>query len=167
MADNMTSVEELTGRALVITRTLDAPPDRVYQAWTDPDMAKQWYGPQTFTVPEIQMDPRPGGSYLFCMRSPDGQDYWSTGTYREIVPGKKIVSTDSFADEQGNVVPASYYGMVGDYPLEMLTTVTFEEVNGKTRMTLRHEGIPEGEDRELARQGWEESFDKLNEFLKT
>jgi uncharacterized protein YndB with AHSA1/START domain len=109
-----------------------------------------------------------GGKYLNCMRGPAGtdfdKDFWSTGVYREIVPLERIVCTDSFADEHGNVVPATHYGM-SDMPLEMLITVTFEEHEGKTKLTLHHVGIPAGADREGAHQGWSESFDKLAEYL--
>ena len=73
---------------------------------------------------------RVGGKYLHFMRSPEGQGYWSTGVYRDIVPMKRIVCTDSFADSEGNVVTASYCGMRDDWPLEMLVTVTFEEEAG-------------------------------------
>ena len=100
------------------------------------------------------------------MRSPDGKDYWSTGVYREIVPLQRIVATDSFADEKGNVVPATHYGMSPDLPLEFVITVTFEEYQGKTRLTLTHKGFPSGRDSEMASQGWNESFDKLAETLK-
>jgi uncharacterized protein YndB with AHSA1/START domain len=75
--------------------------------------------------------------------------------------------TDCFADENGNVVPATHYGMGSDFPLEMLVTVTFEDLGGKTRMTLRHEGLPAGEMLEGAGTGWNESFDKLAESLKS
>jgi len=74
--------------------------------------------------------------------------------------------TDSFADENGNIVPASYYGMSKDFPLEMLITVTFEEHDGKTKLTLRHIGIPSGSDSEGAQQGWNESFEKLAKYLE-
>ena len=100
------------------------------------------------------------------MRSPEGKDYWSTGVYREIVPLQRIVCTDSFADEQGNVVPATYYGMSPDFPLEMLVTVTFEDQAGKTRMTLKHTGLPTGDMREETGAGWNQSFDKLAASLK-
>ena len=63
------------------------------------------------------------------------------------------------------LVPASYYGMNGDWPLELLVTVTFEEYEGKTKLTLQHIGIPAGENRDLAEAGWNESFDKLAEDL--
>jgi len=75
--------------------------------------------------------------------------------------------TDSFADEEGNTVPASHYGMSGDWPLEMLITVTFEEQEGETKLTLKHSGI-EGigaANRDNMRQGWNQSLDKLAEHL--
>jgi uncharacterized protein YndB with AHSA1/START domain len=105
------------------------------------------------------------------MHGPKGtefdKDLWSTGVYREIVPLERIICTDSFADENGNVVPATYYGMNENIPLELLVTVTFQEHNGKTKMTLRHTGIPAGPDSEGANQGWNESFDKMAELLAT
>lgn len=100
------------------------------------------------------------------MRSPEGKDYWGTGVYREIVQLERIVYTDSFADEKGNVVPATQYGMSAGTPLEMLVTVTFEEHEGKTKLTLRHVGIPAGADRDGANVGWSQSLDKLAEALK-
>lgn len=108
-----------------------------------------------------------GGVYLACMRSPEGKDYWSTGSYKEILAPERIVYTDSFADADGNVVPASHYGMSGEWPLELLVTVTFEEQGGKTKLTLRHAGMPAGENAEMAGAGWAESFDKLAETLRT
>ena len=85
--------------------------------------------------------------------------------YREIKKPERIVCTDSFADEKGNVVPATYYGMSPDFPTEMLMTVTFEVRPGMTRLTLRHAGIPLGEMRDLTRAGWNESLDKLEGVL--
>ena len=157
---------EKTKGALVITRTFDAPRERVWKAWTLPEQVKGWWGPKTFTAPFCEIDLRVGGKLLSCMRSSEGKDYWSTGVYREIVPLERIVCTDSFADEEGNVVPATHYGMGSDYPLEMLVTVTFEELRGKTRFTLKHVGFPSGTDSKMARQGWSESFDKLAKALE-
>ena len=151
---------------VVITRIFDAPQERVWKAWTDPEQVRRWWGPRGFTTPVFQTDFRVGGALLYCMRSPEGKDYWGTGVYREIVPAKRIVYTDTFADEKGNVVPATYYGMSSEIPLEMLVTVTFENQDGKTKMTLKHDGLPAGKDREGAQVGWSESFDKLAESLK-
>lgn len=146
---------------LVLARVFEAPRERVWKAWTQPEQFKRWWGPKGFTAPFCEIDLRVGGTFLYCMRSPDGKDYWSTGVYREIVPVEKLVATDSFADAKGNVVPATHYGMAEDFPMEMLVTVTFEDLGGKTRLTLRHAGMPAGPAREGADQGWSESFDKL------
>jgi uncharacterized protein YndB with AHSA1/START domain len=151
---------------LVITRIFDAPRELVWQAWTEPERMKQWWGPKNFTAPFCKMDLRVGGKYLFCMRSPEGKDYWSTGVYQEIAKPSRLVFTDSFADDKGNVVPASEYEMEGDWPLELQMTVTFEENQGKTKMTLRHVGIPPGKMSDMTQSGWNESFDKLAEALE-
>ncbi len=155
-----------TGNELVIVRVFDAPRERVWKAWADPEQVTKWWGPKEFTAPFCKIDLRVGGKFLYCMRSPDGKDYWGTGVYREIVPMERIVCTDSFADEKGNVVPATHYGMSSDFPLEMLVTVTFEDIGGKTRLTLKHVGNPAGAERDGAEQGWSQSFDKLAEALK-
>lgn len=151
---------------LTITRVFDAPRELVWKAWTEPERVKRWWGPKGFTSPVIKIDLRVGGEYLSCMRSPEGQDFWSKGIFREIVAPERLVMTDSFADKEGNTVPASYYGMSGDWPLEMLVTVMFEEQEGKTKLTLKHSGI-EGisdTDRDNMKQGWSQSFDKLAEY---
>jgi len=153
-------------RELVINRVFNAPREQVWKAWTEPEQMKRWWGPKGFTSPVSKIDLRVGGKYLGSMRSPEGKDFWSTGVYREIVPMERIVCTDSFADEKGNVVPATHYGMGEDFPLEMLITVTFEDIGHKTSLTLRHEGLPADKMRELTEAGWKESFDKLAEILK-
>ena len=153
-------------KPLVIRRFFDAPRGLVWKAWAAPERMMLWWGPKGFTSPECKIDFRVGGVYLCCMRSPEDEDYWSTGVYREIVEPELIVCSDSFSDEKGNVVPAAHYGMSSDFPLEMLVTVTFEEHADKTKFTLHHFGIPSGADQDGARQGWSESFDKLAEVLK-
>jgi uncharacterized protein YndB with AHSA1/START domain len=150
---------------LVITRTFDAPKERVWKAWTDPELVRRWWGPKDFTAPVARIDLRVGGSYLFCMQAPDGKDFWSTGVYREVLPPRRLVCTDSFSDERGNVVPATHYGMGADFPRELLMTVIFEDRNGMTEMTLKHAGMPAAT-REDARQSWEGSFGKLAASLK-
>ena len=153
-------------RELVITRIFDAPRELVWKAWMEPDRFMRWWGPKNFTAPVCKIDLRVGGSYLYCMRSPEGQEYWSTGVYREIVPMERLVMTDSFADEKGNVVPASHYGMPGDWPSELVVTVTFEDHDGKTKMTLKHVGLPPGTMSDLTNVGLNESLDKLADSLK-
>ena len=152
---------------LIITRLFDSPRDLVWKAWTEPRRVMRWWGPKGFTSPVSRIDLRVGGEYLSCMRSPEGKDFWSKGVFREIAPPERLVMTDSFADENGNTVPATHYGMSKDFPLELLITVVFEEQDGKTKLTLRHAGMPPGAGSEGARQGWNESFDKLAGYLET
>ncbi|MGH2621169.1 MAG: SRPBCC family protein [Anaerolineales bacterium] len=155
-----------TSREITITRIFDAPRELVWKAWTEPERFMRWWGPKGYTSPACKIDLRVGGVYLACMRSPEGQDFWSTGTYREIVEPERIVYTDSFADSEGNIVPATHYGMGADFPLEMMVTVTFEPLGGKTKLTLRHAGLPAGEMSDQTSAGWNESFDKLAEALR-
>jgi uncharacterized protein YndB with AHSA1/START domain len=155
----------INGGSIKITRIYDAPRERVWQHWTVPDHSMCWSGPKDYTGCYAKFDLRPGGKYLSCMRGPDGKEYWSTGTYKEIIEPNRIVMTDSFADEHGNVVPASYYGIDTDLPMELEVEVTLEDIGGKTRMTLEHCGFPEGTILEQTKAGWNESFDKLAECL--
>ncbi|MDE1855645.1 MAG: SRPBCC domain-containing protein [Candidatus Micrarchaeota archaeon] len=159
-------------KELHIERTFDAPVVRIWRALTEPREVMKWWGPRGFSAPIVKMDFRVGGKYLYCMRASEEiakamgrQDFWSTGTYKEIVPMKKIVVVDSFSDEKGNVVSSAYYGMAG-MPMETISTITLEEKGGKTQLTLRYPGVPEGQMLEQAAQGWNESFDKLAESLK-
>jgi len=124
----------------------------------------RWWGPKGFTSPACEIDLRVGGKYLWCMSSPGGYDFRNTGVYREIVPFERIVCTQSLADEKGNVVAPSHYGMSGDLPLETIVTVTFEEIDGKTRLILRQEGA--GDMLEGAEMGWNQAFDKLAASLQ-
>ena len=143
--------------ALVITRIFEAPRELVWKAWTEPEHFMRWWGPKGFTTPFCRIDLRVGGEYLNCMRSSEGQDFWSKGVFREIVPPERLVMTASRADKEGNIVP----GMSGDWPLETQITVTLEEHDGKTKLTLKHAGMPAGKNRDMAGAGWNESFDKL------
>ncbi|MBI2598395.1 MAG: SRPBCC domain-containing protein [Candidatus Diapherotrites archaeon] len=150
-----------------IEKVFEAPRAKVWEAWTNPELIKKWWGPEGFSAPVIKMDFRVGGKYLYCMRGPmpDGKemDIYSTGTYKEIIPLKKIVATDSFADEKGNVVLSDHYGMPG-MPKEMQVIVTFEDLGKKTKMTLRHIGMPDFMSKD-ANAGWSTSFDKLERAL--
>ena len=149
---------------IVINRVFNLPVSVVWLAWTDADYFKKWWGPRGFTCPSSQMEARVGGKYLNCMRGPDGKEYWSTGVVKELIPERKLVITDSFSDEKGNIKPASEYGMSGDWPKELLITVYLEEADGATKMKLKHQGIP-AEMREDCIKSWNESFEKLEENI--
>jgi uncharacterized protein YndB with AHSA1/START domain len=169
MSETKTNIYDTQGVSaydLVIERVFDAPRELVWKFWTDPEKIMLWWGPAYFTSPVCKIELRVGGRYLFCMRSPQGQDFYSTGVFREIVATERLVFADSFADAEGNVVSPTSYGMGADFPMETLVTVTFEDApNGKTKLTMRNAGVPAGEMREMTIAGWNQSFDKLAQSL--
>lgn len=160
----MTEVNELK-----VVRVFDAPVERVWAAWSKPELVKQWWGPKDFTAPTIRIDFREGGKYLYAMHGPVDSEYdvdmWNTGVYREIVPNVRIVYTNSFSDAEGNPMPASTYGM-DEFPDEILVTAEFEALEGnKTRLTLTHVGIPAGTQADNMAIGWNQSLDKFAVIL--
>lgn len=111
------------------------------------------------------MEVRVGGGYLLSMRSQEGHDFWSTATCVEVSRPEFLGSTDSSADESGNMVPASHHGVSAGFPLELRVTVAFEESGSATKPVLNHEGFPTSEDAELARTGWSENCDNPERVL--
>lgn len=135
---------------LTVMRTFNAPIEKVWKAWSDPKIFAKWYGPQSFTTPVCKIDFKVGGIHLWAMQSPDGNKYYSTGEYKEIIPMNKIVYTDTMCDENGNPQPG-----------ETLVTIIFEDLGDKTQMTLKQAGMPDDMAVGGATQGWNQSFDKL------
>lgn len=161
-------VETSTGNqtTVVVTRIFDLPLSIVWKAWTEAESLKKWWGPQNFTCPHAEIDFRIGGKYLACMKSAEGKEYWSAGEYNVIDLYKKIVVTDYFSDNKGSRVSPSEYDMPGEWPEELIVTVIFEKINeGKSKMTMKQEGIPQ-EMNEECMKGWEESFDKLKRNVR-
>jgi uncharacterized protein YndB with AHSA1/START domain len=153
-------------RDLVIERVFDAPRELVWQAWTEPEHFKQWWGPKDFTTPHCTIDLRVGGKNHICMRSPEGHNIWCLGVYVEIAPPERLVCKVYFSDEHGNVVSPTMYDCGEDWPEEVVATVVLEEVDGKTKMTMTQADIPMIALREGATQGWSESFDKLAALIE-
>lgn len=156
----------VTSPLVEVTRTFRAPVERVWKAWSDPEMAKQWWGPENFSCPEAKIDFRVGGKYLLAMKDPSGKLTWSTGEYQDIAPLKKIVATDAFSDKDGNMISANDAGMPGEWGDVSIATVEFESVSAEeTKMSLVHEGIP-AEMHDDCVKGWDSSFDKLERLVQ-
>ena len=104
MAEKISSsVTEPQKGEFVISREYGVPRDLMFKVWTDPEHMLHWWGPKDFKVIHSKMDLRPGGVYLYGIRSPDGQDMWGKFVYREIVTPERIVFVNSFSDENGGV----------------------------------------------------------------
>jgi len=162
--DAMTDkVLELSKREIKIERTLDAPRELVWQAWTDPDHLSQWWGPHGFTAPLCQWDARPGGAILVHMRGPQGSpfdfDMPMGGRFEEVhAPERLVFVTTAMPDEDGRP------------QLEVRLTVTFTEEHGSTRITVQAVVLRStpGTDSAIAgmEQGWTESLEKLADHLR-
>lgn len=113
-------------RELVITRLIDAPRAKLFKAWTDPELLKQWFAPAPVTTPVAEMDVRPGGASLIVMRLPDGTEMPNRGVYLEVVENERLVFTDAFTEAWK---PSQKPFMTG--------ILTFEDEGGKTRYTAR------------------------------
>jgi len=111
-------------RHIVIERIVDAPAALVFQCWTDPKHLASWWAPHGFTNPVCELDVRIGGAWRIVMRAPGGTEYPCHGIYQEIVPPERLVFTNIATDAAGNAV------------LDGLTSVTFLEMDGKTKMTV-------------------------------
>lgn len=146
---------------LVLEHVFDATPDRVFRAWTDPEVLKKWFAPKPFTTPFAEMDVRPGGSSTIVMRGPDGTDYPNRGVYLEVVPGHRLVSTDAYVTAW---VPSERPYMTMD--------LTFEDIGGgKTKATyrIRHWSAEDKRDHEERGfyEGWGIVADQLQELFRS
>jgi uncharacterized protein YndB with AHSA1/START domain len=159
------------GSDFVISRVYDAPRDLVWKCFTDAEHMKHWWGPKGFTVIVSKMDLRPGGTYLYGMKAPDGSPMWGRMVYREIVPPEKLVFINSFSDEKGGL---SRHPMAPTWPIEMLSVFTFEELpGGKTRFTVRWSPYNATEEEQKTfdaghdsmNQGWGGTMDQLGAYL--
>ena len=111
---------------LMLTRIIDAPPEKVYRAWTELELMKQWFAPLPFTTPLVETDVRPGGASLVVMQDPEGREYPNRGVYLEVVKNEKLVFTDAYTSAW----------QPSEKPF-MTAILTFENVGGKTRYTAR------------------------------
>jgi len=142
-------------RELVINRVLHAPSEKVYRAWTTPELITQWFTPPPWKTVRAEMDVRPGGASCITMQSPDGQDFPNQGVYLEVVPNKRLVFTDAFS---GGWEPAEKPFMTG--------ILTFEDAGeGKTNYTarVRHWSVADREAHEKMgfREGWNIATNQL------
>lgn len=140
---------------LYIDRVFDAPRELVFEAWTNRTHLDRWSCPRGFTMPVSEGEIRNDGWFRACMRSPEGEDHWVSGSYREVRPPEKIVFTHAWDDENGRRGG------------ETLVTVTFDAVSrDKTRMRFHQAFFTSRQSRDGHAEGWTESFDKLAWLLE-
>ena len=144
-------------REIELIHVYDAPRALVFEAWTDPRHLARWWGPKGFSNPVCEVDARVGGKLRIVMRAPDGNDYPMRGVFREVVRPERLVFTNIAVDEKDQPI------------IDGLTTVTFAEEGGKTKITVRTRGkavkpvaVQYLQGMEM---GWSQSLEKLADFI--
>jgi uncharacterized protein YndB with AHSA1/START domain len=155
-------------RDLVLTRVFDAPVEQVWKAWTNPEYVMRWWGPRGFTSPSCKIDFREGGKFVFCMRAPKemgGQDLYTAGVYKKIVPLQLIEFSQGLSDKDGNSIDPTSIGMPPDFPKEIPSALAFRRVGQRTELTATEYGWAVGQMRDMSESGLSECLDKLAEVL--
>ena len=148
--------ETSSDRELVLTRLIDVPREKLYRAWTEPELIVRWFTPAPWKTVRAEVDVRAGGSSLIVMADPDGNEYPNPGVYLEVVPNERIVVTDAYTSAwQPSAKPF------------MTAIITFEDEDGKTRYTARalHWTVADRESHEAMgfHEGWGKAADQLAE----
>lgn len=162
-----------TRQELVITRTLRAPRDKVWRAWSDAEQLAQWWGPKGCTIRVITFDFKPGGVFHYAMQFQPGHDMYGRFVYRDIAAPERIVFVSSFSDSDGGITRAPFPQIRDTWPLEIQNTMTLTEDGETTHLTLRGRPInASGAEHQTfigmfdsMQQGFGGTFDKLDEYL--
>jgi uncharacterized protein YndB with AHSA1/START domain len=143
---------------LTLTRIIDAPPEKLFRAWTEPDLITQWFTPPPYLTVSAEVDLRAGGSSLVVMQAPDGTQIPNRGVYLEVVKNERLVFTDAYTSAW---VPSAKPFMTG--------ILTFEAHEGKTKYTARvvHWTVEDREAHEKMgfHQGWGIATDQLEALV--
>ncbi|MEL7163935.1 MAG: SRPBCC domain-containing protein [Pseudomonadota bacterium] len=144
-----------------VERELDAPIDLVWKLWTDPELFKQWYGPNGMSVPIAEMDVQAGGTRKICMsmQTPErAMEMWFIGVFKEVTEPTRLIYTESMCDADGTIIKPQSMRMPDTFPDVTEIIVELSEAGGKTRMVMVHVGVEEGS---AGAGGWNQAFDKL------
>jgi uncharacterized protein YndB with AHSA1/START domain len=139
--------------SLEIKRFINAPRDRVYAAWTDPAQLRQWFGPEKVQTRNLIADARVGGKFRWDLTNSEGEKMTCLGEYRELQPGKKIVFTWQWDDDEDWANHTS------------VVTVELSDRDSGTELRLIHEQLPNEQSRDGHTGGWNSALDKLEKFF--
>lgn len=151
---------------VLIERIFDAPREMVFKAWTDLDQLLKWYAPTGCEISFSHLDVKEGGYFHSCILTPDGKECWCKGVYKEVKYPEKIVHTMAVASKEGDLISSVDAGMDPEWPDETTLTITFVDINGKTKLTL-HQTVSESlAKRTGAHPSWLIMFDRLDNLFK-
>ncbi|MFZ6010614.1 MAG: SRPBCC family protein [Bacteroidota bacterium] len=164
---NFTAMTQDTTFNMELTRVIDTPLEQVWNAWSDENLVKRWWGPTGFTAPVAKMDFREGGRSLVCMRSPDGVEIYNTWTYKTIEAHARIEYTLNFTDSKGNILEPSTIGLPPSIPVAVPHVVTFKKVGrDQTEIVVVEHGYQSADIVQMSKIGMEQCLDKMADALK-
>ena len=137
--------------ALTLKRRLNAPPAKIYRAWTDAAKISRWFGPEDAEILRAETDVRVGGRFRIVFRGPDGEEHDVGGVYREVVPNQKLVFTWAWRSTPER---------------ESLVTVALKRDGDATLLTLLHEQFFDEAARDRHGRGWSATLDKLESYVR-
>ena len=150
---------------LIITRTFAAPVAKLWQAWTDPALIRQWWGPDNFSCPSAEMDVRVGGTSIVCMRAPasfGGLDMYNTWHHTKIVPMQELEYIINLSDKDGNKIDPAVINMPPDFPQDMRHRISFKDLgNNQTELTVTEYAWPMTKMREMSEMGMKQCLAKM------
>jgi uncharacterized protein YndB with AHSA1/START domain len=146
---------------LALTRTIDAPRDKLWRCWVEPELLKQWFCPKPWNVSQARLEPRPGGEFFTLMSGPNGEEFGEPGVFLEVVEKERLVFTDAFRP-----------GWQPSGRPFMAAEVLFEDAgDGRTRYTARamHRSAEARQEHEAMgfHEGWGKAADQLEELAKS
>jgi|SRR5262249_35675664 len=153
--------------SFVVTRTVTAPVDRVWQAWVDPDLVRRWWGPDGWTCPIAKMDVGVGRTSLVAMCGPDGVELYNRWTYTAIEPNSRLEFEVTFARPDGTETPPTTLGLPAEIPVPVHHVVTFAVDGGTTTLCVAEYGYQPGPLLDMSRLGQEQCMDKLVDAVAT
>ena len=153
---------------LVVKRIIDAPLELVWKAWTEPEHVMKWWGPKHYTSPSCKIDLREGGKYVFAMRAPaeqGGQETYTAGVYKKIIPMQYLEFTQSMSDKEGNPIDPTQVGMPRDFPEEIRTSIVFKARGELTELIITEYDWPLSQMYVYSLAGLHQTIDKLEASL--
>lgn len=149
------------GHEVRLSRVISAPRELVFRAWTERDMLQRWYAPHGCTLELVRMDVRVNGGFHHGIRGPAHTDCWIVGTFLEVVPPERLVYSHTFSDESGRRLTPAQAGREPDWPEEIVTTVTFDDLCGRTKVVIHQTVYEIFAKRTGAYPSWLQMLDRL------
>jgi uncharacterized protein YndB with AHSA1/START domain len=160
----------ISNNSFTITHEFNAPVEKIFDAWTNPDHLKNWFAPKAYSIVYTKADIRENGECHYCIKSKGGLELWGKIFYKDFIPPARLSYTQVYSNEKGGIEP---HPMIKDFPVEVFTTVMLDEKDGVTTLDLTWQPVNASVEQitrfidetfELS-QEWGGMFEQLENYL--